>query len=79
MRTEVAFLRAERSACFFHRMHNKPVWIVPTKNGYVISIIKPNEEELPEGTAAILTEQGKQKEQYEIVTTIYAKPKSPMK
>ena len=54
MRTEEQFYRVWREVKRYHDLHNKPIWIVPLKDDYRISIIKPLANELPENTVSIL-------------------------
>lgn len=54
MRTEEQFSRVLREVKRYHDLHNKPVWLVPLKDNYCISIIKPFANYLPENTVSIL-------------------------
>lgn len=56
MRTEQQFSDIYRDAERFAKMHGKPVWIVPQRDGYAISVIQPKQDELPENTNALLVE-----------------------
>lgn len=39
---------------WYHHLHKKSVWLVPTETGYGISVIQPKPEDLPHGTTAVL-------------------------
>ena len=54
MRTEEQFSRVWHEVKRYHDLHNKPVWLVPLKDNYCISIIKPLANELPENTVSNL-------------------------
>ena len=54
MRTEEQFSKTWEAVKRYHRMHNKPVWLVPREDDYIISVIKPEPNELPMGTASNL-------------------------
>lgn len=53
-RTEKKFKVARQRMLDYHTMHKKPVWLIPTETDYAISVVPPNANELPFGTAAIL-------------------------
>lgn len=53
-RTEAKFSSAWKKVINYHRMHKKPVWLVPMENDYAISIMKPKADELPKGTRSNL-------------------------
>ena len=52
MRTLESFSKTMREVEWFVQFHNKPVWLVPTDTDYKISVVKPNPDELPSGTAS---------------------------
>ena len=54
MRTEAQFAATYKEAEWFVSHHKKPVWLVPRKDDYAISVIKPLAEHLPVGTTAVL-------------------------
>lgn len=54
MRTEEKFAREWHKLVWMLNFHRKPFWLVPTDDDYVISVIKPSGETLPEGTASHL-------------------------
>ncbi len=54
MRTQEAFNQAMEELKSYHRRHQRAVWLVPLKDKYAISIVKPTPKDLPEGTAAVL-------------------------
>jgi len=53
MRTEEQFAHVYTQALRFIKFNNKNVWIVPHSDGYNLSIICPEADELPAGTQAI--------------------------
>lgn len=54
MRTENAFQKIFCELKFFVDLHNKSVWLVPSNEGYHLSVIKPNGSDLPYGTRSNL-------------------------
>lgn len=58
MRTPEKFNNTWESLVYWHRLHNKPVWLVARENDYCLSVIKPEPHELPRGTAANLYDVG---------------------
>ncbi len=53
MRTKEQFNRVHQDAVRFIKFHNKEVWIVPTESDYCLSVIRPEEADLPCGTLAL--------------------------
>jgi hypothetical protein len=58
MRTEEQFANAYKDAVRQVNMHNKPFWIVPIIDGYVLSCFEPKGDTLPEGTKALKVDVG---------------------
>jgi hypothetical protein len=54
MRDEEKFAREWRNLIWMLNFHKKPFWLVPTVDDYIVSVIKPLAENLPEGTASHL-------------------------
>jgi hypothetical protein len=53
-RTTVKFNKALDDVKHYLEMHKKSVWLVATEDNYALSVIKPNPDDLPIGTVAIL-------------------------
>lgn len=53
-RTNAKFARAFAKVKWWVGFHNKPVWLIPGKSDYFLSIIAPKPDELPGGTKAWL-------------------------
>jgi hypothetical protein len=53
-RTNEKFARKFADVKWYVGFHNKPVWLIPGKSDYFLSIIAPKPDELPGGTKAWL-------------------------
>ncbi len=52
-RSEADFIRAFNFVKRYVKFHKKPLWLIPAKDKYINSIVRPTPESLPAGTAAI--------------------------
>lgn len=52
-RTTEEFSRIFKEMQWYVNHHKRSVWIVPTRDNYVLSCFKPSPESLPMGTAAV--------------------------
>lgn len=57
MRTLEQFNAAWESLNWFVKFHNKPVWLVALENDYLLSVVKPREQDIAPGTCANLYNQ----------------------
>lgn len=56
-RSDEAFSKVWDELQAFVKRHNKPVWLVPTKSSYELSVVEPTPDALPMGTRANLYDQ----------------------
>lgn len=54
MRTLSKFNVAYEELMWFTKFHDKHAWLVPTEDNYFASVIQPQADELPSGTASNL-------------------------
>ncbi|QGH72649.1 MAG: hypothetical protein [Myoviridae sp. ctThM1] len=54
MRTQEQFYKIWQELKWFVAFHDKPVWLVPLKDCYKLSVVAPCAENLPCGTSANL-------------------------
>jgi hypothetical protein len=54
MRTQEQFEAIWHQMEWWHKFHKKPVWLVALDGRYVLSVVKPQPEEIAKGTVANL-------------------------
>lgn len=54
MRTLEKFQKTWKELESFVALHNKPVWLIARESDYCLSVIEPEEKDLPFGTVANL-------------------------